>query len=137
MTDLVQKLVGALEGLDEAYCRAGSPLTREERAEDRKRLIAARAALSEAKAGGWQDMESAPRDGSMFLCWVEAVRYGETDDGQQYQQDASEVDFCRWRACDESPNGGYFDNMAGQIADLQHVTKWQPPPAPPAQRGEG
>jgi len=129
MTDLVQKLVGALEELLHE-CEQGIATSPHAR-------IEARAAISEAKAGGWQDMESAPRDGSMFLCWVEAVRYGETDEGQQYQQDASEVDFCRWRACDESPNGGYFDNMAGQIADLQHVTKWQPLPAPPAQRGEG
>ena len=129
MTDLVQKLVGALEELLHE-CEQGIATSPHAR-------IEARAALSEAKAGGWQSMESAPRDGSMFLCWVEAVRYGETDEGQQYQQDASEVDFCRWCACDESPNGGYFDNMAGQIADLQHVTKWQPLPAPPAQRGEG
>lgn len=133
MTDLVQKLVGALEGCIAAIERTAhyTEVERFAAAET------ARAAISEAKAGGWQNMESAPRDGSMFLCWVEAVRYGETDEGQQYQQDASDVDFCRWRACDESPNGGYFDNMAGQIADLQHVTKWQPLPAPPAQRGEG
>lgn len=42
----------ALQGLDDAYCRAGTPLTRDERTEDRKRLIAARAAI--AKATGAQ-----------------------------------------------------------------------------------
>lgn len=42
--------VDALRSLDEAYCRAGSPLTRDERAEDRKRLIAARAALQKLEA---------------------------------------------------------------------------------------
>ncbi|MDR6216219.1 hypothetical protein [Paracidovorax wautersii] len=42
------ELLEALQGLDEAYCRAGAPLTREERHEDRKRLIAARAAISKA-----------------------------------------------------------------------------------------
>jgi hypothetical protein len=36
----------ALKGLDEAYCRAGLNLTREERHEDRMRLIAARAAIA-------------------------------------------------------------------------------------------
>ena len=41
-------LLAALEGLDEAYCRAGTPLTRNERTEDRKRLIAARAAIAKA-----------------------------------------------------------------------------------------
>jgi hypothetical protein len=41
-------LLAALRGLDEALCRAGSPLTKEERHEDRKRLIAARAAIATA-----------------------------------------------------------------------------------------
>ncbi|MCO5338573.1 hypothetical protein [Delftia tsuruhatensis] len=39
----------ALASLDEAYCRAGTPLSRDERTEDRKRLIAARAALALVK----------------------------------------------------------------------------------------
>lgn len=132
MTDLVQKLVGALEGMlaldeedhqrypgDEDVC---------------KEVRDARAALSEAKAGGWKSMESAPRDGSMFLCWVEAMRYGETDDGQQYQQDVSQVDFCQWRIHADVPDGGWFDPCCGQIGDAQHVTAWQPLPAPPAQK---
>ena len=42
-------LAAALAGLDEAYCRADAPLSRNERAEDRKRLIAARAALALVK----------------------------------------------------------------------------------------
>ena len=42
-----ERLREALEGLDAAYCRAGSSLTREERTEDRKRLIAARVALKD------------------------------------------------------------------------------------------
>lgn len=46
------ELLEALKGLDEAYCRAGSPLTRDERTEDRKRLISAREAI--AKATGEQ-----------------------------------------------------------------------------------
>jgi len=41
-------LLAALQGLDEAYCRAGSPLSHAERHEDRKRLIAARAAILKA-----------------------------------------------------------------------------------------
>lgn len=47
----VEELIEALEGLDEAYCRAGPQLTRDERMEDRKRLIAARAALARVKGG--------------------------------------------------------------------------------------
>lgn len=42
-------LLEALKGLDEAYCRAGSPLTKEERQEDRMRLIKARAAIAKAE----------------------------------------------------------------------------------------
>jgi hypothetical protein len=42
-------LAAALTGLDEAYCRASAPLSRDERTEDRKRLIAARAALALVK----------------------------------------------------------------------------------------
>ena len=44
-------LLEALIGLDEAYCRAGENLTRDERTEDRKRLIAARAAIAKATGG--------------------------------------------------------------------------------------
>ena len=67
----------------------------------------------------------------MFLCWVLAARYGETDEGQPYQQDASEVDFCRWRRVDEAPDGGYFENIAGQLGDAQDITHWMPLPAAP------
>ncbi len=41
-------LLEALKGLDEAYCRASHDLTRDERMEDRRRLIAARAAIAKA-----------------------------------------------------------------------------------------
>lgn len=78
----------------------------------------------------WQPIETAPKDGTMFLCWVLAVRYRETDDGQQYQQDASQVDFCMWRI-HEDLNDGWFDPFCGQIGDSQDVTHWMPLPAPP------
>ncbi len=45
----VAELIEALDGLEQAYCRAGSPLSRDERFEDRKRLIAARAAIARAR----------------------------------------------------------------------------------------
>jgi hypothetical protein len=41
-------LLKALQGLETAYCRAGSPLSKAERHEDRMRLIAARAAITKA-----------------------------------------------------------------------------------------
>ncbi|MFT0547457.1 hypothetical protein ACMHYO_14140 [Allopusillimonas ginsengisoli] len=41
-------LLDALRGLVDAYCRASEFLTREEIAEDRKRFIAARAAIAKA-----------------------------------------------------------------------------------------
>ncbi len=46
------ELLEALRGIDEAYCRAGDSLSREERAEDRKRLMAARAAIAKATGEG-------------------------------------------------------------------------------------
>lgn len=78
----------------------------------------------------WQPIETAPKDGTMFLCWVSAVRYGETGDGQQYQHDASQVDFGMWRI-NEDLNAGWFDPFCGQIGDAQDVTHWMPLPAPP------
>lgn len=49
MVEQRDALAAALAGLDEAYCRAGTPLSRDERTEDRKRLIAAREALALVK----------------------------------------------------------------------------------------
>lgn len=43
------RLREALRGLDDALCRHGAQLTREERHQDRLRLIEARAALGEKK----------------------------------------------------------------------------------------
>lgn len=77
----------------------------------------------------WQPIETAPKDGSMFLCWISAVRYGETDEGQPYQQDASQIDFCWWR--DGVDGNGYLDPACGQIGDSQSVTHWMPLPAAP------
>ena len=50
LSELEGELLEALKGLDEAYCRCMEPLTRDERTEDRKRLIAARAAIQKAEA---------------------------------------------------------------------------------------
>lgn len=83
----------------------------------------------------WQPIETAPKDGSLFLCWVSAVRYGETDEGQPYQQDASQVDFCSWRnGPRDLPDHGYFDPCCGQIGDSQDVTHWMPLPPPPKEQ---
>jgi len=46
----IKELMKVLQGMDEAYCRAGTPLDKAERHEDRLRLIACRAAI--AKHGG-------------------------------------------------------------------------------------
>lgn len=49
--EAVAAMIEALDGIEQAYCRAGGKLTRDERTEDRKRLIAARAALARVKGG--------------------------------------------------------------------------------------
>ena len=86
---------------------------------------------AELEKVSWQPIETAPKDGTLFLCWVSAVRYGETDEGQQYQQDASQVDFCQWLTQPDIPDCGWFDPCCGQIADQQYVTHWMPLPASP------
>ena len=83
------------------------------------------------KDAGWRPIETAPKDGTLFLCWVSAVRYGETDEGQPYQQDVSQADFCNWCTQADIPDCGWFDPCCGQIGDSQAVTHWMPLPLPP------
>lgn len=86
--------------------------------------------LSVAQGQGWLPIESAPRDGSMVLCWVQAVRFGEDDDGRHYETDVSECDFGAWH---NDEHGGYFLAFASPRADIENPTYWQPLPAAPAQ----
>lgn len=83
----------------------------------------------QATEPAWRPIESAPKDGTMVLCWVSAVQYGETDEGQQFQRDISQIDFGSWE--DGLDGNGYFDPYCGQIGDQQHVTHWMPLPAAP------
>ena len=45
------ELIEAIKDLDEALCRAGTNLTREERIEDRLRLVTARAIIARCENG--------------------------------------------------------------------------------------
>lgn len=91
-----------------------------ERAELLARVEAAEPALA------WQPISTAPKDGTMFLCWVAAARWSRPDgECSSHEHDVSQVDFCWWRKVEESPDGGYFDNAAGQIGDSQVVTHWR------------
>ena len=84
---------------------------------------------SNDQLGRWQPIETAPKDGGMFLGWVGASKFGEDDDGNRYEDDCSQVDFCWWCT---SEHGGYFDTAGAPIADHWGVTHWMPLPAPPA-----
>lgn len=85
-----------------------------------------------AEGDGWMPIGMAPKDGSMFLCWVKAERWSHPDGGGSgIGQDVSQIDFCWWRVVPQSPDGGYFDAACGQIGDMQYVTHWRPLPAPP------
>lgn len=98
-------------------------------ADEAKALLREAAAALARPADGWLPIESAPKDGTLYLCWVDAIRYGESDDGSQYQADVSEVDFGQWR---DFETGGAHMNMMGDIGDGQQITHWMPLPTPPA-----
>ena len=128
MSDLVQKLVGALEETL-LFCETFSnrwdgqtgahPFGMVERA---------RAALSEAKAGGW-------------VCASQAPKHPVCQDGNNHYSEyilawwpgAIAPTRCRWWFRDDS-------DACNFVADGSHAvfpTVFQPLPAPPAQRGEG
>lgn len=101
-------------------------------------LAQARTALSEAKAGGWQPIETAPKDGTEVLCW--------RDDCGQFiasytSMDAMPLTQDEIDATDEETlfAKDWFTQWPQSIRldGIETPTKWQPLPAPPAQRGEG
>jgi hypothetical protein len=79
---------------------------------------------------GWMPIESAPKDGTLFLCWVDAIERGEDDDGNYRESDASCADMCAW--IKPHDDEGYFDPCGGPYGHSQMVTHWQPLPAAPA-----
>lgn len=76
----------------------------------------------------WQPIETAPKDGSMFLVWVNATKFGEDDEGRQFEQDCSQVDFAEWRT---EGDIGWVNYFAHPFADQEYVTHWMPLPAAP------
>ena len=82
----------------------------------------------------WQPIETAPKDGTLFIGWVASERWSSIDgEGSGRAHDTSQVDFCWWcNALPEVPDSGYFDNASGRIGDGQDITHWMPLPLPPA-----
>lgn len=96
------------------------------------------ASVAAQPQGVWLPIESAPRDGTMFLCWVDAVRYGEDDDGRAFETDVSAMDFCEWRGMGDGD--GFWMPYASPHGDGELVTHWMPitrPTPPPAELGKG
>lgn len=86
-------------------------------------------------APAWQPIEAAPKDGTMIMLWVAAVRYGETDDGQQYQEDVSDIHFGSWR---RFPDGsGCVECYSWPDCDSWDATHWMPLPAAPIEQATG
>ena len=111
MTDLVQKLVGALEEAEEWVQEYVTQMRLYVISDSAAKSLAnIRAALSEAKAGGWQDISTAP-DGTMILC------------ANMNAREARDWCFVAWLV------GG---KVCGHRMDKP--THWQPLPAPPAQK---
>lgn len=80
----------------------------------------------------WRDINTAPKDGSLFLCWVESVRYEDDEEtGDVRAVDVSAPDFGRWSALSEGSDG-YYEPLAGLPGDHGAPTHWMPPPASPA-----
>ena len=104
MTDLVSQLVGALEELLHE-CEQGIATSPHAR-------IEARSALSAAKAGGWQDISTAPKDGTRFIAWR---KYSTRLLIARYWKDF-----------------GWFEDEDG--LHLYNLTHWQPLPNPPKEQ---
>jgi len=73
------------------------------------------AALTAAKAGGWQDISTAPKDGTRFIAWR---KYSTRPLIARYWKDF-----------------GWFEDEDG--LHLYNLTHWQPLPNPPKEQSAG
>ena len=130
MTDLVQKLVGALEELLHE-CEQGIATSPHAR-------IEARAALSEAKAGGWQPIETAPRGSG--IDGPDSVTHPDYVDPPKlllWTQDGPLVGYYDWYYHPGYGRGADPDESVWRDHNGERTygaSHWQPLPAPPAQK---
>lgn len=81
-----------------------------------------------AEAGGWQPIESAPKDGTVFHVWADGYLWPETVKWERYApEDAEEIgEDGYWTFAEE-----LLQNVTDDCgADLW--THWRPLPAPPS-----
>jgi hypothetical protein len=79
---------------------------------------------------GWQDISTAPRDGTTFDAWLE-IPYGcERWEGRQ-----TDVSWDTYGRLEGGPGWGYWHNNTFYWAEIDggSLTHWQPLPAPPAE----
>ena len=95
-----------------------------------KLLLDARDEIVRLRGGGWLSIESAPRDGSMFLCWVSAINYAQEGDGSVCDVDVSAMDFCEWR--DMGDGDGFWMPYTSPHGMGELITNWMPITPPKA-----
>lgn len=120
---------------DEAACKRDGMFHDIFNQEERRDLIQTilTAALSD-QAGGWQDISTAPKDGTVFDVWLGGLDIDEDD-----------IEFYCGVATRRSANWHYLNGKFRPCAGLSsiptfiHPSHWRPRPAPPpsSTAGEG
>ncbi len=96
-----------------------------------KSRVAGRVPEPPMSGSQWLPIETAPKDGSLFLVWVHAEQHGEDDNGQFHAKDMSFPDIGWWRMGTNAVTYGYVDYGAANSYNVEVPTHWAPLPDRP------